>query len=68
MAQPLSHLMFMAAAMARSSFVISEKAGLELGSDDQHLSINDLQVGSHQLGILGPRLPFIMPAERIPKN
>jgi hypothetical protein len=49
--------------MVRSSFAISEKAGLESGSDDQHLSINDLHVGSHQLGISGRRLPLIIPAE-----
>jgi hypothetical protein len=49
--------------MVRSSIAISEKAGLESGSDDQHLSINDLHVGSHQLGISGRRLPLIIPAE-----
>lgn len=65
MAQPLGHLMFMATAMARSSFEISEKAGLESGSDDQHLSINDLQLGSHQFGISGRRVPLMMPAENI---
>ena len=59
----ICHLMFMAADMARSSFAISEKGGLDLGSNDQHLSINDLHVGSHQLGISGRRLPFIIPAE-----
>ena len=56
--------MFIDADMARSSFAISEKAGLESGSDDQHRSINDLHVGSHQLGISGRRLPLIMPAEK----
>lgn len=65
MDQPLDHLTFMATAMARSSFEISEKAGLEFGSDDQHLSINDLQLGSHQFGVLGRRVPLIMPAENI---
>lgn len=55
--------MFRAADMVRSSIAISEKAGLESGSDDQHLSINDLHVGSHQLGISGRRLPLIIPAE-----
>lgn len=55
--------MFMAAEIARSSLAISEKSGLEEGSDDQHLSINDFHAGS-QLGILGRRLPLIMPAEK----
>lgn len=55
--------MFMAADMARSSFAISENAGLESGSGDQHLSINDLHAGSHQLGISGRRSPLIIPAE-----
>lgn len=55
--------MFRAADMVRSSFAISEKAGLELGSDDQQLSINDLHAGSHQFGISGRRLPLIIPAE-----
>lgn len=55
----------MAADMVRSSLEISEKAGLESGSDDQHLSISDLHAGSHQLGISGRRLPLIIPAENI---
>lgn len=54
--------------MARNSLDTSEKAGLEEGSDDQHLSINDLQTGSHQLGISGRRSPLIMPAERIHRS
>lgn len=62
------HLMFMAADIARNSFAISEKGGLDSGSDDQHLSINDLHVGSHQLGISGRRLPLIIPAENIRKS
>lgn len=60
-----SYLMFMLADIVRSSFAISEKAGLDSGSDDQHLSISDFQAGSHQLGISGRRLPLIMPAEDI---
>lgn len=55
--------MFMAADITRSSLAISEKSGLEPGSDDQHLSINDLHAGS-QVGILGRRLPLIIPAEK----
>lgn len=55
----------MAADMVRRSFAISEKDGLESGSDDQHLSINDLHTGSHQLGISGRRFPLIIPAENI---
>lgn len=58
-----SHLMFMAADIMRSSLAISENDGLEYGSDDQHLSINDLHKGSHQLGISGRMFPLIMPAE-----
>lgn len=58
----------MAADMARSSFAISEKGGRESGSDDQHLSINDLHIGSHQLGISGRRLPLIIPAENITRK
>lgn len=64
----LSYFMFREAAMARNSLDTSEKAGLEEGSDDQHLSINDLQTGSHQLGISGRRSPLIMPAERIHRS
>ena len=60
--------MFMAADMVRSSFAISEKAGLESGLDDQHLSINCLHAGSHQLGISGRRLPSIIPAENYQAN
>ena len=55
--------MFRAADMVRTSFAISEKAGLELGSDDQQLSINDLHAGSHEFGFSDCMLPLIIPAE-----
>lgn len=51
--------MFMEAAIARSSFAISEKDGLKSGLDDQHLS-----EGSHHFGISGRRLSLIIPAEK----
>lgn len=60
----LLYRMFMAAAMARSSLAMSEKAGREDGSDAQHLSIRDLHVGSHQLGISGRSSPLIIPPGR----
>lgn len=53
----------MAADMVCNSLAISEKTGLESRSVDQHLSINDLHAGSHQLGILGRRVTLIIPAE-----
>lgn len=58
-----SYLIFIAVAMVRSSFAISEKAGLLAGSVDQHFSISDLHAGSHQAGVSGRRVPFIIPAE-----
>jgi hypothetical protein len=55
----------MATAIARNSLAITEKLGLSAGSADQHLSINDFQVGSHQLGILGRNVLFTMPPEKL---
>lgn len=49
--------------MVRSSFAISEKVGLLVGSVDQHFSISDLHAGSHQAGVSGLKVPFIIPAE-----
>lgn len=59
------YLILFDAAIARSSFAISEKDGLEAGSVDQHLSINDLHAGSHQVGISGRRSSLIIPAGSI---
>lgn len=56
-------MMFIAAAMVRSSFAISEKAGLLAGSVDQHFSISNFHAGSHQAGGSGRIVPFIIPAE-----
>lgn len=52
---------FIASPIVLNSVAISVKEGLCPGSDDQHLSIKDLQLGSHQLGIGGRNALFMIP-------
>lgn len=51
------------AAIDRNSFAISVKFGLSDGSDDQQLSINDLQSGSHDPGTAGRSVLLTIPPE-----
>lgn len=51
------------AAIERNSFAISVKFGLSDGSDDQHLSINDLHSGSHDSGMGGRSVLLTIPPE-----
>jgi hypothetical protein len=47
---------------------MSVKPGLSAGSDAQHLSINNFQLGSHQVGTLGRRVLLTMPPAKIPRQ
>lgn len=47
--------------MDRNSFAISVKHGLSDGSDDQHLSMSDLQSGLHESGTGGRNVLLTIP-------
>lgn len=51
------------AAIDRNSLAISVKFGLSDGSDDQHLSINNVHSGSQCSGIGGRKVLLTIPPE-----
>lgn len=64
----LDHFKLIAAAIFRNVWDVSEKDGLDAGSEDQQVSIKDFHSGSHQVGILGRMLLFTMPPIREKKQ
>ncbi len=59
---------WVAAVIARKLLAMSVKPGLSTGSDAQHLSINNFQLGSHQVGTFGRRVLLTMPPAKIPRQ
>lgn len=51
------------AAIERNSLAISVKVGLSDGSDDQHLSINNVHSGSQDSGTGGRKVLLTIPPE-----
>lgn len=58
------HFKLITAAIFLNFWDVSENEGLDAGSEDQQLSIRDFHSGSHQVGILGRMVLFMMPPRR----